>query len=67
MLSPAERGLVARDPGLPGLGRLLDPGDFLDALRQALPACDVASARLDYLRYKPGTNLLAGYLARIDG
>lgn len=67
MLSPGERSLAAREPRLPGFGLLLDPAAFLEALREALPACDVASAHLEYLRYKPGTNLLAGYQARIGG
>lgn len=65
MLSPGERSLVRRDTQLPGLGLLLDPSAFLGALRQALPGGGVVSARLEYLRYKPGTNLLAGYRARI--
>jgi aminoglycoside phosphotransferase (APT) family kinase protein len=52
MLSPPNRALAARDPGLPGLGLLLDP----EALAKAL---DTPAVTLRHLRYKPGTSCTA--------
>jgi len=62
MLSPAERDLIRRDPALPALATLLDEATLLAALRSALPDLGVTGAALGYLRYKPGTNAVAGYL-----
>jgi tRNA A-37 threonylcarbamoyl transferase component Bud32 len=62
MLSHADAALAARDSKLPGLTTLLDPAAMTDALR-AIPDLDIEQVRLDYLRYKPGTNCLAAYQA----
>ncbi len=68
MLSPAERDLLRRDPALPALGLMLDAPAIGAALRAALPDLPVLDAELRYLRYKPGTNAVAGYLLRLpDG
>ncbi|WP_417263542.1 phosphotransferase [Celeribacter sp.] len=51
MLCKADRDLVARDPGLPGLAALLDPEHVARLLGHP--------AELTYLRYKPGVNATA--------
>jgi Ser/Thr protein kinase RdoA (MazF antagonist) len=60
MLSRADAEIVRRESALPGLEILLDPDALADALAEALPAAGVRYARVDYLRYKPGTSCLAG-------
>lgn len=67
MLSPAEQDLIRRDPGLPGLGTMLDEAALLQALGRALPDLPAARADLQYLRYKPGTNAVAGYRLSLPG
>lgn len=61
MFCDADHDLVRRETALPGFRTLLDEGLFLERLRRANPGSEVASARLRYLRYKPGTNCLAAY------
>lgn len=61
MLSPAESDLVRRDPAVPGLAVLLDPNVFIAALRARLPEADLETAKITYIKYKPGTNCLVGY------
>src|SRR5919201_2297370 len=61
MLSPADADLVRRDPALPGLALLLDPGAFAAALRRAAPRLGAEETRITYVRYKPGTSCLVGY------
>ena len=67
MSSPGDRDLVTRDRELPGLGLLLDATAFLAALRESLPSVALEAARLEYLRYKPGTNVLAAYRLQVAG
>ncbi len=67
MSSPGDRDLVARDRELPGLALLLNAPAFLSALREALPGAALEAARLEYLRYKPGTNVLAAYRIQVAG
>ena len=62
-----DRDLVRRDDGLLALGTLLDPDAFVVAVNRALRAPRVASGRLVYLRYKPGTNCLAAYRLEVAG
>ena len=65
MLSPDDAELVAREDRIPALAGLLDP----DRLRERLAAAAspvwgaVGAVRVDYLRYKPGTSLVAGLVA----
>lgn len=66
MLSPAEQNLIRRDASLPGLEKLLEADAFRDAL-QASADVPIPSARLRYLRYKPGRNCLAAYTIRAAG
>jgi hypothetical protein len=60
MLSPADAALLGRDAALPGLHALLDEQSFTDLLRERTGA-PVDRARLDYLRYQPGTSCLATF------
>ncbi|MDQ3458808.1 MAG: hypothetical protein M3498_05860, partial [Deinococcota bacterium] len=62
-----DQDIIRRDRQLPGLGRLLDPQAFAEALRVALPGRRVGEARVRYLRYKPGTNCLVAYQLELDG
>jgi hypothetical protein len=64
MLSDPDRALAARDTALPGLGLVLDTEATMAALRTAWPDDRIASVETSYLRYKPGTICLAGYVAR---
>ena len=61
MLAASDRSVVERDRALPGLRTLLDPDEFLAALRPYFPVLELRSARRTYLRYKPGVNCLAAY------
>jgi tRNA A-37 threonylcarbamoyl transferase component Bud32 len=63
MLSDPDRALAARDTALPGLGLVLDTEAILAAVRMAWPDEGILSLETTYLRYKPGTNCLAGYVA----
>ncbi|RME48194.1 MAG: hypothetical protein D6791_03945, partial [Chloroflexi bacterium] len=67
MLLPPDAELARRDAAIPGLGLLLDPEAFTDALRVALPHAGVESARARYVRYKPGTNCLVAYQLEVTG
>ena len=67
MLSPLDADLVRRDPALPGLGIVLDPEALVDVLRRSLPEADLGSVRATYVKYKPGTNCLAGYQLTVAG
>ena len=65
MLLPAEADIVRRDPALPGLATLLDPGAFAAALRRALPTAPLEAARISYVKYKPGKNCLVSYRLQV--
>ena len=67
MLSQAELDIVRRDRELPGLAKLLDAEGFCDALRAAGSDVEIRSAKLRYLRYKPGQNCLAAYTLDVNG
>lgn len=66
MLSRDDAALVDRDPQIQGMSQLLDPDRARDRLAGAArPAWgDVGSVQVDYLRYKPGTSLVAGLVAQ---
>jgi len=59
--------LVRRDPGISGLGLLLEPAQLREAVHARLGRAPIDEIRLDYLRYKPGVNCLARYEARVGG
>lgn len=60
-LNAADQRLVERDAGLPGLAHLLDADRFAELADRLAPQAGIASARLRYLRYKPGTSALAAF------
>lgn len=67
MLTMADRELVDRDPGLPGLGLLLDPAALLDFLRHRFAHLVLDTLTSTYLRYKPGTSCVAGFALSVNG
>ncbi|MQA03920.1 MAG: hypothetical protein GEV07_14750 [Streptosporangiales bacterium] len=62
MLTAADRELVTREPAIPGLRVALDPDALLELFLPQWPAGQPQpqSAHVRYVRYKPGTSLLAG-------
>lgn len=66
-MRPPDRDIVRRDRALPGLGVVLEPERFLEALRGAWPDRELSDPQLTYLRYKPETNCLAAYAVCVDG
>lgn len=67
MLPSADRDIVRRDKDLPELATLLDPEAFVEAIKPHVPGFEPESARVVYLKYKPGTNCLAAYKVRVGG
>lgn len=59
----ADARLVAADPAVPGLREVLSP---LGLVQRLAPGWGVRAARVAYLRYKPGTSLLAGLVLTAD-
>lgn len=57
---------VPEDPGLPQLPALLDPERVVDLLQRGQEV-GVDHARVEYLRWKPGTNLVVLYDVRLEG
>jgi aminoglycoside phosphotransferase (APT) family kinase protein len=57
MSAEADQTVVARDPGVPGLGVVLDAGAMV-ALYARSGGAPGESARITYVRYKPGTSCL---------
>lgn len=53
----ADARLVAADPAITGMAEVLAP---LGLVQRLAPHWDVVAARVSYLRYKPGTSLVAG-------
>lgn len=60
---PADARLVAADPAIRGLREVLSP---LGLVQRLAPGWGVSAARVAYLRYKPGTSLLAGLVLTDD-
>ena len=58
-----DAAVAARDPGLPGLALLLDADRLAAVLAKRLPDCGLVRLRPSYLRYKPETSCLAGFIA----
>lgn len=67
MLLSADAELARRDKDLPELRTLLDPEAFVEAIQPHIPDSEVESARVVYLKYKPGTNCLAAYKVEVGG
>lgn len=66
---PADAAIAARDPALPALRSVLDDAALGDHLRAHWSAGHPApeQVRVTYLRYKPGTSLLAAVEVVADG
>jgi len=62
-VAPADDRLAAADPAVPGLREVLSP---LPLVHRLAPGWRVAHARVAYLRYKPGTSLVAGLVLTDD-
>ena len=63
-----RRAPVPDDPALPRLPVLLDPEAIAPFLHRSLgPDAPFPDVRIDYLRYKPGTNIVVGYDVGLDG
>lgn len=60
-LRAADAALAGREAGLPGLSLVLDADALLDRLDLLLPdgIMRPTGARIDYLRYKPATSIVA--------
>src|SRR5207249_10456974 len=67
MLSAADAQFVRRDSALPGLATMLDPEAFAGALAPIIPAIGPCSARIEYVRYKPGKNCIVAYRVGVSG
>jgi Ser/Thr protein kinase RdoA (MazF antagonist) len=67
MSSPLDAALAQRDPALPGLAALLDTATLLGTLQTSLTTQDLRSVRVEYLRYKPGTNCIAALSLNLGG
>ena len=53
---------MRRDAAIPGLQAVLDPEVFADVLNSVVPGFGAGVIRPDYVRYKPGTSCLAGFV-----
>lgn len=67
MLTPSDIQLFERDKALPQLRRLLTPAVCEQLIASLVPRLDTGSLAVNYLRYKPGINCLAGYTFLVDG
>ena len=61
MLLADNIDLVKRDKDIPGLGTILDPELFVDALKPFFHDSYLWNADITYIRYKPGMNCLVKY------
>ncbi|MGC5617561.1 phosphotransferase [Georgenia sp. Z1491] len=59
VVAPVDARLVAADPAVPGLAEVLCPLELARSLGWA-----VADAQIRYVRYKPGTSMVAGLRMR---
>lgn len=62
-LTRHDAAIAGRDPGLPGLGLVLDADALATAVDGLLPDAGIDRLRPTYLRYKPETSCLAGFAA----
>lgn len=59
----ADTRLARADPAVPGIAEVLDP---LALVQRLAPGWGAVAARIAYLRYKPGTSLVAGLVLTGD-
>lgn len=67
MLHPDDDRLARRDQAIADLRVLLDDERLAEELDRARPELGIRSARVGYLRYKPGTSCIAGVDLDVDG
>jgi ATP-binding cassette subfamily B protein/subfamily B ATP-binding cassette protein MsbA len=66
--APPRRASVPTDPALPRLRLLLDPDAMAPVLQRSLgPEAALQDVRVQYLRYKPRTNIVVRYDVAVDG
>lgn len=63
----ALENLAKRDDGIAGLGTILAPGRLAESVHTQLGRATIDDIRLDYIRYKPGTNCIARYVVKAGG
>src|SRR3954467_4812046 len=68
MLERADHALVRADGRLPGLALVLDPECVHEQVAAAVGACGMRldATSVEYLRYKPGTSVVATVRVRTD-
>src|SRR5215218_6476512 len=68
MLERDDVDLVRADAGLPGLALVLDPEAVHEQVAGAVGACGLrlAATSVDYVRYKPGTSVVASVRVKTD-
>jgi hypothetical protein len=67
-VSARRRAPVPNDPALPRLPVVLDPDGMAPFLHRSLgPEAPFPDVRIEYLRYKPGTNIVVRYDVGLDG
>lgn len=62
-LADGDRAVAERDEALPGLARVLDPGALAELVATGSPELAGEPVVCRYLRYKPGTSLVASVRA----
>lgn len=63
VVEEGDRALIARDPALPGLSQVLDASSLADLVAGSSPRIVAGDIVCHYLRYKPGTSLVASVRA----
>src|SRR5262245_26141923 len=66
-LLPPGADFIRRDPALPGLSTVLDPGTLVRGLCRSLGRNDLRLEQVTYVKYVPGAFCRAGYRLRAAG
>ena len=67
MLSFNDKDFVKNEKKIIGISTLLNPKEFVKAIRPFFPSEDIESARLTYIRYKPFRKCLVKYQLTMGG
>ncbi len=67
MLSSAETDLVRRDQSIPGLATVLDDETFVARMRRCAPGSSLRTARILFIKYKPGRSCRVSYRLEVAG
>lgn len=67
MLASAETDLVRRDHSIPGLATVLDDETFVARLRRCAPETGLRTARIVFIKYKPGRSCRVSYRLDVAG